>query len=84
MFTKNYEIHDKIRKIMIFDENFEFFIIFQKNQNAISPRVFVQMTSELVRLKALDPYFSKIKKFFILPQSPLISEGVEEASKSQF
>ncbi len=36
------------------------------------------MSSELVRLKALDTHFSKMKKFFILPQSPLISEGIEE------
>ena len=37
---------------------------------------------EMVRLKALDLYFSKIKKFHILPQFPLIYVTVEDTSKS--
>ena len=44
----------------------------------LSQRIVVQMTSELVRLKALNVFFTKIKIFFILPQSPLIPEGIEE------
>ena len=39
---------------------------------------------ELVRSKALDVFFTKIKKFSILPQSPLIPEGIEEGSKLEF
>ena len=37
---------------------------------------------EMVRLKALDLYFSKIKKFYILSQFPLIYVTVEDTSKS--
>ena len=37
---------------------------------------------EMVRLKALDLYFSKIKKFYIFPQFPLIYVTVEDTSKS--
>ena len=48
-----------------------------------SQRVFIQMTSELVRLKVLDPYFTKIKKLHIPPQSPLIYEVIGEALKTQ-
>ena len=48
-----------------------------------SKRIFVQNTSELVRLKALDPYFTKIKKLHIPPQSPLIYEVIGEALKTQ-
>jgi len=33
-----------------------------------------------VRLKAYDPYFSKTKNFFILPQLSLISATIEEGS----
>ena len=40
------------------------------------------MKSEEVRLKAYDLYFMKIKIFFILPQSPLISGTIEEVSKN--
>ena len=38
----------------------------------------------MVRLKAYDLYFSKIKKFFILPQSPLISARIEEGHFLKF
>ena len=31
-----------------------------------------------MRLKGLDPYFSKIQKFFIRPQFPLVSASIEE------
>ena len=37
---------------------------------------------EIVRSKALDLYFSKIKKLHILPQFPLIYVTVEDTSKS--
>ena len=37
---------------------------------------------EIVRLKALCLYFSKIKKIVILPQFPLIYVTVEDTSKS--
>ena len=37
---------------------------------------------EIVRLKALDLYCSKIKKLYILPQCPLIYVTVEDISKS--
>ena len=41
------------------------------------------MTSELVRLKALDAYFTKIKIIFALPQLPMFSGTIEEGFKSQ-
>ena len=44
----------------------------------LSQQIVVQMTSELVRLKALNVFFTKIKKNLIRPQSPLIPEGFEE------
>ena len=34
-----------------------------------------------MRLKALDAYFLKLKKFFILPQPSMISATIEEVSK---
>ena len=37
-----------------------------------------------MRLKAYDSYFSKIKKSFILPQSPLISARIEEGHFLKF
>ena len=46
--------------------------------NPRSQPIIVENTREIVRLKAYDPYFSKIKKFLILRQSPLISTRIEE------
>ena len=44
----------------------------------LSQRIVVQMTSELVRLKAVDEYFSKINHFWTMPQSPLLSDTIED------
>jgi len=48
---------------------------FQKN---LPQRQRIQKTWEMVRLKAYDPYFTKTKKFFILPHSPWIYSRIEE------
>ena len=53
-----------------------------KLQKTVSQRLLVQKAWELVRLKALDVFFKKIKKYFALPQSPLISEGIEEGLRT--
>ena len=56
-------------KISIFCSKFEFFAIFGNFQNLPSRPIIVENTWEIVRLKAYDPYFSKIKNFFIRPES---------------
>ena len=50
----------------------------------LSQRISVQITSKLVRSKALDVFFTKIKKLSILPQSPLIPEGIEEGLRTDW
>ena len=71
----------KIVKKLIHFEKIEIYRFFHWLQNKISQRLLVQITSEEMRLKALDLYFMTIKKFFILPQFPLIPGTIEEVSK---
>ena len=52
-------------------------------QIQVSQRDFVQKTSELVRLKAYDQYFSILKKIFTCPHSPLISVAFEEGLRTR-
>ena len=52
--------------------------MFFKLQNNLSLPIFVENTSKMVRLRAYDAYFGKIKKFDILPQFPLVSVAFEE------
>ena len=59
------------------------FEIFFKLQNNLSLLIFVENTSKMVRLKAYDAYFGKIKKFDILPQFPLVSVAFEEGCSFQ-
>ena len=67
-----------------FSSKYDFFAIFENFQNFSSQWIIVENTREMVRLKAYDLYFSKIKKFFILPQSPLISARIEEGHFLKF
>ena len=68
----------------------DFSMIFEKNenlrflhwlQNKISQRLMVQITSEEVRLIALDSYFMETTKFLILPHFLKIPGTIEEGSK---
>ena len=52
-------------------------------QIQVSQRDFVQKTSELVRLKAYDQYFSILKKNFTCPHFPLISVAFEEGLRTK-
>ena len=84
-FFKMYQFFHNFRCILIdfsrIFEKTEIYRFFYCLQNKISQRLLVQITSEEVRLKALDLYFMTIKKFFILPQFPLIPGTIEEVSK---
>ena len=51
-------------------------------QIKIFQRLFVQITSEEMRLKALNPYFMKMKKTIILPHFLRIPGTIEEGSEN--
>ena len=52
--------------------------------NPRSQPIIVENTREIVRLKAYDPYFSKIKKIFHTSSIPLISARIEEGHFLKF
>ena len=52
-------------------------------QIGLSPPIFVQINSNLMRLKAYDQYFSILKKIFTSPHFPLISVAFEEGLRTK-